>query len=263
MLTDPPDDIGRFKDTAIMVSKYHRNVALLNFLHLIWLFLQIDGLTESGFESIHTYDEGHSHFYMPWSYLVAFKDYKTRTAWHKTAPEIEIELRRRLHNTKSGKPVLRYFDAATMISYQMPSRATETTYCRKEDSPYECYEFVTLKEDEGSQFLTRVSEYTKVGRSSLGGHAGRGLFATRDIPKDSAFSYDEGAKAFNFLPSTWSVISKLEAWADTVSDTIPSAKPIIGLYTYVEGNFDFSTIPCIALVTFCPLIITFIILLHL
>eukprot|EP00985_Skeletonema_marinoi_P030927 scaffold34749_cov139-Skeletonema_marinoi.AAC.8 len=41
-----------------------------------------------------------------------------------------------------GKTSLRYFDGATMKSYQMPSRAFEDNYCRQQDKPEECAEKV-------------------------------------------------------------------------------------------------------------------------
>ncbi|KAL7541057.1 hypothetical protein ACHAXR_010609 [Thalassiosira sp. AJA248-18] len=211
MSSDPPDEVGRFKDTALM----------------------IDALEESGFKSIHNYDEGHSRFYMPWSYLVAFKHYETRAGWHRTAPQIEIELQQRLHKTKSGKSVLRYFDAATMMGYQVPSKAEETVYCRKEKFPYECEEFAGIHPEYVS---LPASEYLKVMSSGIGDHAGRGLFAKKDIPKDSTLALDEAGKSFHFPPLTWSVISKLMKWADDVYDTIPVIEDeISGVFTFAEG----------------------------
>ena len=84
--------------------------------------------------------QGHSHFYAPWSYLVCFKSTKTRENWYRTSARIEIELHRRLHGTKSGEPALLYFDAPTMIGYQVPPRYNEATHCRKEVVPWECEE---------------------------------------------------------------------------------------------------------------------------
>jgi len=60
----------------------------------------------------------HSQFYMPWSYLVAIKGDESSAGWHRTAPEIEIQLRQRLRRTKSGAPVLKYVDADTLVRFQ-------------------------------------------------------------------------------------------------------------------------------------------------
>jgi hypothetical protein len=116
---DPAADVGPGRDKANMM----------------------DALEHAGFKSMHIYDEGHSHFAAPWTYLVCFKDYETRSSWYKTAPELEIEMHERLYRTKSGRPTLLYFDAPAMMGYQLPSRAHETSNCRREDKPKECDEF--------------------------------------------------------------------------------------------------------------------------
>ena len=90
----------------------------------------VDGLESIGFASIHAYDEGHSLFDAPWSYLVCFKNIISRARWYKTPAEIDIELHRRLYPTKSGKPPLLFADAAMIRSYQVPSKADENVECR-------------------------------------------------------------------------------------------------------------------------------------
>ena len=57
---------------------------------------------------------------------------------YKTSAEIEVELHKRLLRTKSGKPALRFFDASEMIGYQFSPKPDEATYCRKQDTPWEC-----------------------------------------------------------------------------------------------------------------------------
>jgi len=166
---------------------------------------------------------------MPWHYLVALKNYSSRAGWHRTAPELQIELQQRLHKTKSGLPILRYFDATTMISFQLPPKAQETTYCRKEDEPWECDEIVGVH----PEFVSLPSsEYLKVEKSGLG----RGLFASKNIPKDGTLSLDESGKSFHFPPLTWSVIKSLIEWAEENDDTHPYVEDeYIALYTFAEG----------------------------
>ena len=82
--------------------------------------------------------QGHSGYYAPWSYLVCFKNSKSRASWYETSAGIDIKLRQRLHETKSRKPSLLFFDAPTMASYQLPSRVDESVYCRKVVTPPEC-----------------------------------------------------------------------------------------------------------------------------
>ena len=53
---------------------------------------------------------------------------------------MDIQLHTRIHRTKSGSPALKYFDASTMRSYQVPPKVFETVYCRQEDTPATCHE---------------------------------------------------------------------------------------------------------------------------
>ena len=101
------------------------------------LFLKTISLPLS-YSSIHIYEESHCEFGAPWTTLVAFKDVETRKRWYRSPAEIELDLSRRILPTKTGKSSLRYFDGATMKSYQVPHRAFEDIYCRQQDMPVEC-----------------------------------------------------------------------------------------------------------------------------
>jgi len=90
------------------------------------------------YRSIHIYEESHCEFDAPWSTLIAFKDVETRKRWYRNPAEVELDLSRRILPMKNGKSPLRYFDGATMQSYQLPPRAFEDTYCRQSDMPKEC-----------------------------------------------------------------------------------------------------------------------------
>ena len=72
------------------------------------------------YQSIHIYEESHCEFEAPWTTLVAFKDVETRNRWYRSPAEVELDLSRRILTTKDGKSSLRYFDGATMKSYQSP-----------------------------------------------------------------------------------------------------------------------------------------------
>ena len=64
---------------------------------------------------------------------------------------MELDLSRRILPTKDGKTSLRYFDGATMKSYQMPTRAFEDNYCRQQDVPGECVEKVRFGSGSGKE----------------------------------------------------------------------------------------------------------------
>lgn len=70
---------------------------------------------------------------------------------------MELDLSRRILPTKDGKTSLRYFDGATMKSYQMPTRAFEDNYCRQQDVPEECAEKVRFGSGSGSGKEVNVS----------------------------------------------------------------------------------------------------------
>ena len=174
---------------------------------------------------------------MPWSYLVALKDYKSKSRWHRTAPELQIALRQRLHRTKSGRPVLRYFDATTMVSYQLPSRAQETTYCRQEagdddEIPDDCDIILEVYRDH----VHLPIEYLRVGKSGVGERAGRGLFAARDIPSHALIGTDKSVNGFLFPPLVWSVLNSRVEWSAKNENEFPSVEDgISSVYTYGEG----------------------------
>ena len=182
---------------------------------------------------------------MPWSYLVALKDYKSKARWHRTTPELQIALRQRLHQTKSGRPVLRYFDAATMVSYQLPSRAQETTYCRQEagdDDERDCDSVLGFFSDH----VHLPIEYLRVGKSGIGERAGRGLFATRDIPSHASIGINKSVNGFHFPPLAWSVLNSMVEWSAENENEFPYVEDeISSVYTYAEGVLGFLSIKCI------------------
>ena len=88
--------------------------------------------------SIHVYEEGHSKFLMAWTTLVAFKDVETKKNWYRSAAEVELQLQKRILSRPSGESSLRYFDGATMLGYQLPSKGFEAVHCRQENVPEDC-----------------------------------------------------------------------------------------------------------------------------
>jgi hypothetical protein len=172
--------------------------------------------------------QGHSHFFMPWSYIVALKDYKSRADWYRTGPELQLAIQHRLRRSKSGKSSLRYFDAATMVGYQIPSKAQEFTCCRGEESRSKCDKSVGVNLD---------LDYLKVDKSTAGERAGRGLFALRDIPYHATIGLGSATKSFLVPPSTWSVLESIYEIPDGVSSV---KDEISTVYTFIEGVYSFS-----------------------
>jgi hypothetical protein len=98
----------------------------------------LDLMEKAGFKSFHVYEEGHSKFMGPWTQVVACKDASCRNNWYKSVPEVDLAIKERIIPTVSGKPGLKYFDGATMNTYQVPHKAFQTLHCRKTPVPVSC-----------------------------------------------------------------------------------------------------------------------------
>lgn len=84
------------------------------------------------------YEEAHCGFADPQSFLVTCKDSNCRSRWNGESDVTDYQIYARIKETVSGKPALIHFDGSTQVSYQMPPRAWETLYCRREPMPFEC-----------------------------------------------------------------------------------------------------------------------------
>ena len=181
-------------------------------------------LEEVGFESIHVYEESHSAFYYPWSYLVAFKAFENRVNWYLTEPEVEVNIHERILPTKDGEISLRYFDGATMVSYQIPHKAFETVFCREEPTPKECLYYRGYHPDEDSIPSTAL-EVKESGKK------GFGLFAAQNIPRRSMLGAAEATTSVKLSPTTTEL-------AQARGEKYPGAKKLLDSflgYIYFYG----------------------------
>uniref|UniRef100_A0A7S4SHD5 SET domain-containing protein n=1 Tax=Ditylum brightwellii TaxID=49249 RepID=A0A7S4SHD5_9STRA len=181
---DPSDAIGRNENRAIITE------------HLLRM----------GFQSVHVYEEMHSNFGEPWTYLVAMKDYTSRSRWYSNAAQIEVAIQKRIKHTYSGKSALRFFDGATMMTYQTPHKAFEVVYCRNIPMPAGC--------DEATHGFSKsrpnapVSSF-EVKASQVGDHAGRGVFAKIDIPKGAHIGVEQSMNSINVASTTYDIALSL------------------------------------------------------
>jgi spermidine synthase len=97
-----------------------------------------DTVVKVGFLSLHLYEEAHSDFSHPWSFMIACKTDTCSKNWYANEAEVSRKIHQRILPTKSGKHSLKYFDGSTMQRYQRPTRAWETVYCRADPEPTEC-----------------------------------------------------------------------------------------------------------------------------
>mmetsp|Transcript_12306 Transcript_12306/g.18875 ORF Transcript_12306/g.18875 Transcript_12306/m.18875 type:complete len:550 (+) Transcript_12306:162-1811(+) len=168
-----------------------------------------DEMEKIGYESIHLYEDDINDFGTRREFLVAFKAFASRADWYSNESEIHIRLHRRINNSD-----LNFFDAPTMLKYQIPSKAIETAYCqgqggdnvRKED----CKKFRGLNPQLSNMPISDFS----VGQSGMGEHSGRGLFATKDIKEGQAIGLEKSSLSYFILPSTHQIIEEMCDWAD-------------------------------------------------
>jgi len=143
-----------------------------------------------GFEAVQVYEEAHCFFGDPWSFMVACKDIACRDNWFLNEAGIALESHRRMRPTLSGLPQLKYFDGATMKGYQQPTKQWESAFCKRTPKPASCqlangYD-KKRKDIPIDQFEVRISNY--------GDHAGRGVFAKVEVPKDAYIGLETAVK---------------------------------------------------------------------
>jgi len=194
-------------------------------------------LENAGFESMHLYDEGHSKFDAPWSYLICFKNSQSRASWYKSSTEFDIQLHNRLYRTKSGKPILHYFDAPTMSSYQMPPKAEETVYCRGVNNREACKWEVGMHPD----IVNIPASHLEARKSEVAEFAGRGLFAAQDIPSGSCLAMDKSVTNFHVSPSAWSIITRLQTWANQNRANFASVENKISTVSTFTTGYGYGT----------------------
>lgn len=180
-------------------------------------------------DSMHMYEEGNCGFGFPWSFLVACINDSCSESFHRNEAELEISMHRRLLKSRSGLMPLKFFDGATMKSYQVPPKSWETVHCRQTPMPEECgtrYDF----DPNTPNFPSSIFD---VKTSSLGEHVGRGVFATVDIPQGALIGQELAGNEVQFSPRSVEIIENMmEAYEGNTSTSC--------LYNYFEGyGFEF------------------------
>jgi len=128
--------------------------------------LVIENLEEVGFQSMHVYEESHAGFEDPWTFLVACKSTVCRSNWYRSSAEVDIQIHRRILRSKSGLPLLKYFDGPTMSTYHVPHKAVESVYCRIEPTPQDCAFDQKLYRNQG-EALNSVGKIVSVSSTAI------------------------------------------------------------------------------------------------
>ena len=204
----------------------------------------IDELEKVGYESLHLYEDDNSGFERR-SFLVALKALASRADWYSNVAEFDIRLHQRIGRTENMK----FFDALSMIKYQLPFKAAETAYCRggNDERKVECEEYLQGFDPDNNVPLSELS----VGTSTMGEWSGRGLFATKDIPKGQTIGKETIWLSYFILPSTLRIIYSFYYWAeqnygedDDDDEVLDSISAVV---SFCEGKCVLLTISLFAL----------------
>jgi len=165
----------------------------------------MEALEGVGYKSLHLYEDELRGFESR-SFIVALKAYASRADWYINEAEIEI----RLHERISRAATMKFFDVQSMLKYQLPSKAAELVYCRSRSGDKDRKDKCKSRGfDTDFAKLSSVS----VGKSTMGEYAGRGLFATEDIPKGRSIGAETARYSYFILPSSHDIMYELYYWA--------------------------------------------------
>jgi hypothetical protein len=154
----------------------------------------MNALIDEGFQSINVYTESHGRFDTPWKYFVGMKDFSSKSTWMKSEPEIALAVRQRTVSTLSGNSSLKYFDGATMKTYEFPERVMEDKWCAQHRESCGNGHGFDPEIPDIPRSLFEV-DYSKIAKG------GRGVFAKTFVPKGSFIGLEECVHGM-FIPST-------------------------------------------------------------
>lgn len=157
----------------------------------------IENLEDADFGSVVEYEEMHGRLQTPWRYLVGMKKIESRARWMQTEAEVNLQLRKRIHQTVDGDLPLRHFDGASMMSYALPSKVAEIRFCKS----HTCEAEGRPVEQGGYDPYTKnhpVSSFEVGKSSSVGG--GRGVFSKVDIANGDYLGLEEAVHGMH-VPS--------------------------------------------------------------
>lgn len=173
---------------------------------------------------------GHSGFSRPWQYLVAFKDFDTRSDWFSNSALVSKKIRERTLPTIDGSSPFLYFDGPTMLTYQYPSKQSEVVFCRGNPHVKECKEGHGFNPERQNLPLSSL----EVKQSSLGERAGRGVFAKVDIPSQSYVGLEKLIPIIYGSPQTYNLMANWEYYNETIYDFYRGDE--LEVYTHGYGH---------------------------
>lgn len=189
-------------------------------------------LTAHGFGSVEIYEEDHGGYMDSWQYFVAFKDIETRKLWHSNQAMIDLELQRRAMETRDGRTPFRYFDGASMMSYQFPSHLSQTSDCRMLPVPAFCVNGPGFDPERPNAPVGAFQVNKSVDL------VGNGVFAREDIPAGSYLAIDDRVHGMILPAKTMAMVKELHT---LVADKLEALVSFVGNYghgsSYISGEY--------------------------
>jgi hypothetical protein len=159
-----------------------------------------------------------------WTFMIAFREYTTLTRWFANQAEIDLQLAARTimstaFTATSAEDAdetssFRYFDGATMESYQYPSRIVQDVFCRSAaispDTPDLCakgHGFDPIVPN------APISSF-EVRPSNIEG-AGRGVFLKESVQQGTYIAIDHGVHSILVMPNTNDLVTEMQDQTDS------------------------------------------------
>jgi len=164
----------------------------------------LEGLDDTG--AMFIYEEANTGYENPSAFLTVCKNAKCRDQWFADTMVVDYQINTRIRaSVNPDKPILTHFDGATQHSFQIPPRAWEEVYCRRDPKPFECdyrgldltkdlYE-MDVEDEASSSFEIKTLE-------DEDGNQVTQIFAKVDIPKGSYIMPSDVAASFTLVEYT-------------------------------------------------------------
>lgn len=151
-------------------------------------FRLVSNLSKLGFSTARSYTDGaQSGFSDPWQFITAFRNPHTKADWFANPSLVNLKIRTRSMETVDGGSPFKYFDGATMQSFYYPDRFIADVWCKDSPDSKNCERGQGFDQNRENLPLSTI----EVRNSSVGENAGKGVFATADIPRGSYIGLKE------------------------------------------------------------------------
>lgn len=187
-------------------------------------------LRNNGFKAAKEYSEAHGGFHGVWHYMIFFKERKTLSNWYANEAEINLKIRRRsLEVTNGLETPFRYFDGATMMGYQFPSRINEEVFCRDMPQPAFCEEQHGFDPSKGNAPISAFEV-----KQSLTREGEQGLFTRQQLLEGDYIAIEEKVNVILSPTFTTAIIRLLNSRVD--NDYLKSLNAYLSEYGH-EHDF--------------------------